>query len=269
MVGHESIFADACQVFIGRVQTSFGLGFDQSNASSASQIPFVNAPGDVYGALQQSGGVYGSGTMQSGIAPAATSFAAGAGAGSSAILPINPGDASEAAKAAALVKKKADLANERSTYKGPIIWVGATRPILIETPFDAKTDALALRQAMKGTGTNENMLIHILCHRTTKQRQAIRMAYTQFCLRDLEKDLKSELNSFGYFSTVMKILTKTPAERDAKFIRKAINNAGSDDTLLIELICGRTPTQIADIKVAYSRLFPVGHRAQPWCSVAP
>ena len=45
------------------------------------------------------------------------------------------------------------------------------------SPFDARADADALHYAMKGFGTDENVLINILCHRTRDQRTAISHAY--------------------------------------------------------------------------------------------
>ena len=61
---------------------------------------------------------------------------------------------------------------------------GPVKPSLVApSPFDAKADALQLRNAMKGLGTNEAVLTNILCRRTLKQRIAIREAYKQHLTR--------------------------------------------------------------------------------------
>ena len=45
------------------------------------------------------------------------------------------------------------------------------------SPFDARADADALNKAMKGLGTDEKVLMQILCHRTSAQRTAINQAF--------------------------------------------------------------------------------------------
>lgn len=142
-------------------------------------------------------------------------------------------------------------------YAGPIVHTGEVKPSLIApSPFDAKADAQQLRKAMKGLGTNEGVLINILCRRTQKQRTAIREAYKQHLTRDLEKDLVSETS--GNFLRTLKALVRLPAERDANFIFKSIKGLGTDDALLIELICSKDTASLKEIKSAYQRMFP-GH----------
>jgi annexin A7/11 len=46
-------------------------------------------------------------------------------------------------------------------------------------PFNAKADAEMLYKAMKGLGTNEKVLIDILCRRSCDQRVQIVQAFRQ------------------------------------------------------------------------------------------
>lgn len=50
-------------------------------------------------------------------------------------------------------------------------------------------------------GTNEKMLIEILCSRTNQQILAIKAAYQQMYNRDLENDIKSETS--GHFERLL------------------------------------------------------------------
>ena len=52
----------------------------------------------------------------------------------------------------------------------------------------------------------------------------------------------------------MKALIREPEERDAKFLSMCIRGWGKDDALLIELLCGKSGTQMKAIKAAYQRI---------------
>jgi len=173
--------------------------------------------------------------------------------GSNGFHGATSGAAAGAAAGAADAKKDVP----KGGYMGPVVWEGGVTPTVTPFPnFDAKGDAQTLYKAMKGLGTNEATLINVLCRRTLKQRMAIREAYKQHMQKDLEKHLASETS--GNFCRVLKALVRQPAERDAKFLHNAIKGMGTDDTLLIELLCSKDSTQLSDIKVAYSRMF-AGH----------
>ena len=54
---------------------------------------------------------------------------------------------------------------------------------------EAEYDAHLLRHAMKGVGTEESELIHVLAGRTNVEIGAIKAAYEHLYKRDLEKDM--------------------------------------------------------------------------------
>jgi len=119
--------------------------------------------------------------------------------------------------------------------------------------FNAMDDAKALRKAMKGFGTDEAAIIAILCARSHTQRQELIPAYSQMHGRDLIKDLKSELA--GNFENVVVGLMTPLDEYLALEVKRAIKGIGTDEDVLIEIMCTRSNAEIAAIKEAYSRLY--------------
>ncbi|XP_010219906.1 PREDICTED: annexin A13 [Tinamus guttatus] len=119
--------------------------------------------------------------------------------------------------------------------------------------FDADRDAKKLHKACKGAGTDEKTIIEILTNRTSEQRQQIKQKYKAAFGKDLEDVLKSELS--GDFEKSVLALLDRPCEYDARALRKAMKGAGTDEALLIEVLCTQSNKQIICIKEAYKRLF--------------
>uniref|UniRef100_A0A8C5HSL8 Annexin n=1 Tax=Gouania willdenowi TaxID=441366 RepID=A0A8C5HSL8_GOUWI len=118
--------------------------------------------------------------------------------------------------------------------------------------FDPAADAQALRKAMKGFGTDEDAIIDIVAQRSNAQRQEIRQTFKSLLGRDLMKDLKSELSK--NLERLIIGLMLTPAEFDAKMMRKAIEGAGTDEHALIEILVTRSNEQIQAMNAAYKKL---------------
>jgi len=125
--------------------------------------------------------------------------------------------------------------------------------------FDAVADARALRAAMKGWGTDEQAIIDILCKRSNSQRQAIIDEYkNEFGRveegsnkkpRDLIDDLKSELG--GNFENVIIALMLPTELYLAKQLKKAMRGAGTDEDVLVEILCSRSYQEVQRIAAAY------------------
>ncbi|MEQ2249702.1 Annexin A6 [Ilyodon furcidens] len=75
---------------------------------------------------------------------------------------------------------------------------------------------------MKGFGTDEDAIIDIVARRSNAQRQEIRQSFKSLLGRDLMKDLKSELSK--NLERLIIGLMLTPAEFDAKMMKKAMEN---------------------------------------------
>ncbi|XP_032868777.1 annexin A7 isoform X2 [Amblyraja radiata] len=115
--------------------------------------------------------------------------------------------------------------------------------------FNAQSDAEILRQAMKGAGTNEQAIIDVVANRSNDQRQKIKLAFKTLYGKDLIKDLKSELT--GNMEEIIIALFKPTTFYDAWSLRKAMEGAGTQDRVLIEILCTRNNQQIRDIVTCY------------------
>ncbi|XP_061691376.1 annexin A6 isoform X2 [Syngnathoides biaculeatus] len=128
------------------------------------------------------------------------------------------------------------------------------RPTVVPSAnFDPAADAQALRKAMKGFGTDEDAIIDIIAQRSNAQRQEIRQTFKSLLGRDLIKDLKSELSK--NLERLIIGLMLTPAEFDAKMMRKAIEGAGTDEHALIEILVTRNNEEIQAMNAAYQEAY--------------
>ncbi|KAG8515513.1 Annexin A13, partial [Galemys pyrenaicus] len=119
--------------------------------------------------------------------------------------------------------------------------------------FNVDQDAKKLNKACKGMGTDEAAIIEILSSRTSEERQQIKQKYKATYGKDLEEVLKSELS--GNFEKTALALLDRPSEYDARQLQKAMKGLGTDEAVLIEILCTRTNKEIIAIKEAYQRLF--------------
>ena len=114
-------------------------------------------------------------------------------------------------------------------------------------------DAEALRNAMKGAGTNEDTIIKIIANRNNTQRQQLKAYYSQKFNRDLVFDLKSDLS--GKFKDVIVGLFDDPYVYDAKALHEAMKGLGTDEDTCIEILCTRPNWYIKNIITAYANLY--------------
>ncbi|KER23161.1 Annexin [Opisthorchis viverrini] len=118
--------------------------------------------------------------------------------------------------------------------------------------FDVEKDCIALREAMKGMGTDENTIIDILGHRNTEQRLKIRDHYKTMYGKDLIEKLKGELTG-NFERLVVMLLTDGPTIK-AKALYDAMKGAGTKESVIIEILCTASNDEIAEIKQAYENL---------------
>jgi len=119
--------------------------------------------------------------------------------------------------------------------------------------FEAQKDAEALRKAMKGLGTDEKAITQIVGTRSNKQRQEIKSEFKVLFGKDLIKELKSELSS--NYETAVVALFMPPDEYDAYQLHEGVQGAGTDEKVLIEILCSRTNAEIKAAAAAYKKLY--------------
>ena len=114
-------------------------------------------------------------------------------------------------------------------------------------------DAYLLRHAMKGAGTDESELIHVLANRTNAEIAEIKAVYEHDFKRDLEKDIISETS--GTFKRLLVSLVQGNRSEAPVDLHKAAAAAaalkeageahgGTDESEVNRLIVVSSPAQL-------------------------
>jgi len=107
-------------------------------------------------------------------------------------------------------------------------------------------DAKALRDAMKGVGTDEKVLIKIITNRSRQQLQAITAAFKAKYGKDLKKEIKSEIS--GNFKKVIVYRFQNQFDLKRKGIMKAVKGAGTNERRLIDCLAFTPNAELAALK---------------------
>lgn len=113
--------------------------------------------------------------------------------------------------------------------------------------------AKSFQTAMKGLGTDEARIIKELTKHSKDEIQVIKATYQNMFGHTLAEDLSSETS--GKFRQGILALLEPTCDYEAKCVRNAIKGLGTDELVLIQILCPKEPHEIQELKEAYNRLF--------------
>ncbi|KFZ05113.1 hypothetical protein V502_09979, partial [Pseudogymnoascus sp. VKM F-4520 (FW-2644)] len=119
--------------------------------------------------------------------------------------------------------------------------------------WDGTADARALRKAMKGFGTDEKTLIHVLVSKDALQVDVLRAAYKKEHSRDLIADIASECG--GDLEEVLLAMVRGPLAQDCHVLRTGMAGPGTDEEALNDVLLGRSNADMAAIKACYTKTY--------------
>lgn len=108
---------------------------------------------------------------------------------------------------------------------------------------------------MKGFGTDEKALIHVLSKLDPLQVAAVRAAYTKHIGRDLRTDVDNETGNS--LRRGLLAIIDGPLMHDVHCAKEAVKGIGTKEWLLNDVLLGRSNADLNAIKTAYKKTYYV------------
>ncbi|KAH0817199.1 hypothetical protein GEV33_005592 [Tenebrio molitor] len=127
-------------------------------------------------------------------------------------------------------------------------------PTVFPTKFFLSTeDAHRLKKATNGSGTDKETIIQVLTNRSNSQRLEIKSQFEKLFTDDLLEQLKKHLS--GDFRNLIEALLTPLPQLYAQELNRAVKGLGTDEKVLIEILCTLSNSEIRAAKHAYHKLY--------------
>ncbi|XP_072381455.1 annexin B11-like [Diabrotica undecimpunctata] len=120
-------------------------------------------------------------------------------------------------------------------------------------PFNPNDDARVLIKAIECPVADETAIINCLARRSNEQRLQIADAFKIMYEKDLIKTLKCKLSG-NFENCIVAMMTPLP-EYYAKELHDAMSGLGTDEDVLIEVLCTMSNKDIIIIRETYHKLY--------------
>jgi len=111
-----------------------------------------------------------------------------------------------------------------------------------------------IHQACKGFGTKEQVLLRTMGQQTMEQRCKVHLKYKEMFGKELKDVIKSECGKRA-FGTALQYLSMAPDMAECQMLRDACKGIGTNEMLIVSILCGRTNEEMEIIKKRFFDMF--------------
>ncbi len=119
--------------------------------------------------------------------------------------------------------------------------------------FVAFRDAMMIKKACAGLGTDDDLLISLLCKRSKSQIQQIDHFYRNLYKKSLKETIENECG--GNYKKFLFFLCETRGEYLGRQLKEAMSGMGCDKSLVNEVICLATKSELDETKAYFEGVF--------------